>query len=72
MVNVNDYLHSSDNEAFEQAIAARGRDGIVLVPPRENPDGRTHWLLDRAILLPANTTVILQNAMLKLSDRCRD
>lgn len=72
MVNVNDYLHGSDNEAFEQAIAARGRDGIVLVPPRENPDGRTHWLLDRAILLPANTTVILQNATLKLSDRCRD
>ncbi len=72
MVNVNDFLRQNDNEAFDAAIAARGKDGIVVIPPRESADGRDYWLLDRAILLPENTTVILQNCKIKLSDKCRD
>ncbi len=72
MVNVNDYLKRNDNEALDAAIAARGADGIVVVSARENADGRDFWLLDRAILLPANTTVILRNCKIKLSDQCRD
>ena len=61
MVNVNDYFKQNDNEAIEAAIAARGKDGVVVIPPRKSADGRDYWLLDRAILLPANTTLILQN-----------
>lgn len=72
MINVNDFLKQNDNEAFDAAIAARGKDGVVLVPPREGGDGRDFWLLDRAILLPENTTVVLQNVKIKLSDSCRD
>ena len=72
MVNVNDFLTCNDNEAFDAAIAAREGDGIVVVTPRESADGRDYWLLDRAILLPANTTILLQSCKLKLSDRCRD
>jgi len=72
MVNVNDFLKQNDNEALDAAIAARGADGIVVIPPRESADGRDFWLLDRAVLLPSNTTVILQNCKIKLSDRCRD
>lgn len=74
MINVNDFLFDSDNEAFEKAIASKTSDGIVVVPPRKagaNPE-RSYWLLDRAILLPENTTVILQNCKIKLSDKCRD
>lgn len=74
MVNINDYLLGSDNEAFDKAIAAKTEDGIVIVPPRKSdiqPE-RDFWLLDRAILLPENTTVILQNCKIKLSDKCRD
>jgi hypothetical protein len=33
---------------------------------------RDWWLLARAILLPENTTVLLQNCRIKLSDKCRD
>ena len=74
MINVNDYVGRTDNETIEKAMAAKGDDGIVIIPPRKSdiePD-RTYWLLDRAILLEENTTVILQNTTIKLSDRCRD
>ena len=74
MVNVNDFYGLCDNEKIEKAIASRGVDGIVVIPPRESdidPE-RDYWLLDRAILLPENTTVVLQNCRIKLSDRCRD
>jgi len=30
------------------------------------------WLLDSAILLPSNVTLVLDNCNLKLSDKCRD
>lgn len=74
MVNVNSFKGLCDNEIIENAINARGNDGIVIIPPREadcEPE-RDYWLLDRAVLLPENTTVILQNCKIKLSDRCRD
>ena len=74
MVYANDFLRSSDSETLNAAILARGDDGIVVIEPRvaKNEPERRHWLLDEAILLPSNTTVILRNAKLKLSDKCRD
>ena len=74
MIDVNDFKCSTDNETIEKAIANRTADGIVVIPPRESdiePE-RREWMLDRAILVPENTTVILQNCTIKLSDRCRD
>ena len=72
MVHANDFLTRNDNDALDAAIAARGADGIVVIDPRENADGRNFWLLDRAVLLPSNTTIILRNCKIKLSDQCRD
>ena len=74
MVNVNQFSGNSDNEMIENAIKNKQKDGIVVLPPRESdvdPE-RDFWLLDRAILLPENTTFILQNCKVKLSDKCRD
>lgn len=74
MINVNTFPGSTDNEVLENAIQNRQADGIVVIPPRVSdidPE-RNYWLLDRAVLLPENTTVILQNCTIKLSDRCRD
>ena len=71
MVNVNDFHGLCDNDVIEKAIANKGVDGIVVISPRMSdvePE-RSYWLLDRAILLPENTTLILRNCMLKLSDR---
>lgn len=74
MVNVNDFFGATDSEIFEKALSALTDDGILIVPPRRQstePE-RGFWLIDRAILLQANTTVILQNCTIKLSDCCRD
>ena len=59
----------SDNEKIERAIAAHTVGDIVVI---EGKDNNEPWILDRAILIPANTTVVLRNCKLKLSDRCRD
>ncbi|MBQ6471251.1 MAG: hypothetical protein IJJ33_04650 [Victivallales bacterium] len=73
MKTVNDYPGQTDNERIDAAIRER-EGGIVVIPERKSaidPE-RTWWLLDRAILLPSNTTVILENCRIKLSDKCRD
>ena len=74
MVNANDFIRNTDSESLEAAIAALGNDRILVIPPRasEIEPERDFWLIDRAILLPENITVILQNSTVKLSDKCRD
>ena len=74
MVYVNDFISNNDNDTIQVAIENRGADGIVVINPRsfKTEPKRDYWLLDRAILLPENTTVILQNCTIKLSDKCRD
>lgn len=74
MVNANDFRRPTDHETIQSAIDSRSADGIVLIPPRisDTEPERDYWLLDSAVLLPSNTTIILQNCTIKLSDRCRD
>ena len=74
MVYANHFLGNTDSDILNTAIENRDSDGNVIIGPRKSdrePE-RNYWLLDNAILLPSNTTVILQNCKLKLSDRCRD
>ena len=73
MGNVNSYAGSSDNEQIEAAIRDR-KNGPVVISARisEREPERNWWLLDRAVLLPENTTVIIENCKIKLSDSCRD
>ena len=72
MVIANNFTGENDSEILNNAVQNRGADGIVVIPPRQIDETRDYWLLDSAVLLPENTTVILQNAKIKLSDRCRD
>ena len=74
MVYANDFTGKCDSDVINAAIRARGADGTVIIEPRRSdiePE-RTWWLLDEAILLPSDTTVLLRGCKLKLSDRCRD
>lgn len=74
MINVNDFCCSTDSETLENAIVNRTSDGVVVIPPRVSDieSERAYWLIDRAILIPKNTTIVLQNCKIKLSDKCRD
>lgn len=73
--NPNSYT-GTDSERIAQAVNAASKmgGGLVRIPPRvpDEAADRTFWLLDSAILLPANTTLLLENCTLKLSDACRD
>ena len=74
MIYANEFRAATDSDTLEQAIRHRTADGIVIIPPRQSdvdPE-RTYWLLDRAVCIPSDTTVILENCKIKLSDRCRD
>ena len=63
MVYANQFSGNNDSEILNAAILGRDNDGIVIITRREseNEPERDYWLLDSAILLPENTTVILQN-----------
>lgn len=68
-------FQGSDVERINQAIEAAVGAGAKVVIPRWNhaQGGKTEtWLLDAAILLRSNTTLVLDNCRIKLSDRCRD
>lgn len=72
MVYANNFAGKNDSEILNNAVQNRGADGVVVISPRQTDETRDYWLLDSAVLLPENTTVILQNVKIKLSDRCRD
>ena len=65
----------TDSEKIEAALRfAKEHEEPLMIPARK-PDERSSrnwWLLDRAILIPGDTTVIIRNCKLKLSDSCRD
>lgn len=74
MINVNDFKGKTDSDIIENAIANLDSERVLVIPPRaSNVEAwRTYWLIDRAILVPENTTIILRNCKIKLSDNCRD
>jgi hypothetical protein len=62
----------SDIERIQSAVnAAKGTTNLVVIPSR-NSNRTNVWLIDSAILLPGNMTVILDNCTIQLSDSCRD
>lgn len=65
-------FRGSDTQRIQAAVdAAVGTTGKVIIPAI-NFNGTNIWLLDSAILLPGNITVILDNCTLQLSNQCRD
>ena len=62
-----------DSDILED-LMKNPKNGVVTVPKRssETEPERDWWLIDRALTIPENTTVVLQNCRIKLSDNCRD
>jgi len=62
----------NDIQRIRSAIeAAKEKTGKIIIPAL-NANGTNLWLLDSAILVPGNMTIILDNCTLQLSDQCRD
>jgi len=62
----------SDIQRIQSAInAAKGTTGKIVIPAN-NSNKTNVWLIDSAILLPGDMTVILDNCTIQLSDSCRD
>lgn len=71
-ITPNLFKKGSDSDRIEAAIRQAGKtSGVVVIPP-VNSNGSRIWKIDRAILLPSNITVMLDNCTIQLSDSCRD
>lgn len=69
----NMYTGGSQIERIQQAVdGASGTTGRVIIPPYDEVTGEKVWLIDRAILLPGDMELVLDNCTIKLSDQCRD
>ncbi len=71
-ITPNDFV-GTDSQRIQAAVnyASNGR-GEIYIPKINANTGNPLWLLDSAILLPSNMTVILDNCTLKLADTTRD
>ncbi|MBE6891615.1 MAG: hypothetical protein E7481_06270 [Ruminococcaceae bacterium] len=74
MIDINNFKGFTDSDVIDNAFANIDSDRTVVISPRisDTEPERDWWLIDRAILIPENTTVILRNCKIKLSDKCRD
>ncbi len=70
-ITPNDFK-GSDAERIQAAVNAAKETTCKVVIPKRNSNGSNSWIIDRAILLPSNMTIILDNCMIQLSDSCRD
>ncbi len=74
VVSPNDFETGSDSDRIEAAIAhamASGENEVVI--PRVNMrTGGEIWLITRAILLPSNLRLILDNCLVRLAPGTRD
>ena len=62
----------TDTERIMLAIEeAKGASKIVRIP-HFNANGTRKWMIDSALLLPSNITIVLDNCTLQLSDTSRD
>lgn len=71
IINPNDFT-GTDTERIRAAIHAAKNTTHKIVIPQVNSNGTNQWIIDSAILLPGDMTVILDNCILQLSDSSRD
>lgn len=65
-------FEGSDTQRIQSAVNEASSTTGKLIIPGYNSNGSGVWILDSAILLPSNITVILDNCTIQLSDRSRD
>ena len=62
----------TDTERIQKAIDAANRSTHCVIIPRTGSLNGDFWSIDEALRLPSGMTVILDNCIMQLSDKCRD
>ena len=62
----------NDVQRIQSAIKAAKETTRKVIIPFRNANGTNLWLLDSAILVPGNMTILLDNCTMQLSDQSRD
>lgn len=70
-ITPNDFK-GTDTERIQKAINKAKHHTNTITIPAFNSNGTTIWKIDKAILLPSEMTVLLDNCVIQLSDSCRD
>lgn len=65
-------FEGNDTQRIQAAVDKAARTTGKVVVPANNSNASGVWLLDSAVLLPGNITVILENCTIQLSDSSRD
>lgn len=66
-------FNGTDIDRIQDAVnLAASTSHVVHIPSYNKRDGSAIWLIDTAILLPANITVYIDNSTIKLSNQSRD
>ncbi|MEJ5961543.1 glycosyl hydrolase family 28 protein [Pedobacter immunditicola] len=69
----NMYKTGTQSERIQRAINdAKNISGKVVIPKYDAVEKTNIWLIDKAILLPGDFELELNNCKIKLSDKCRD
>jgi len=69
----NMYSSGTQTERIQRAVEeARKSTGKVVIPRYDAIEKTNIWLIDKAILLPGDMELELNNCKIKLSDKCRD
>ena len=73
-VSPNDVSGSTDSDRIEAAITAAISSGEneVVIPKYNQRTGEDIWLIDRAILLPSNLRLVLDDCLVRLSPGTQD
>lgn len=66
------HFSGTDTERIQAAVDKASSTTGKMTIPAYNDNGSAIWLLDSAILLPDDITIVLENCTIQLSDSCRD
>jgi len=74
IITPNNFKKGSDSDRIEVAIEAalKSGDNSIEIPRYDKVNGKAVWLIDRAILLPSDFTLILRDCLVRLAPGVQD
>ena len=73
-VTPNDFKEGSDSDRIEAAVAQAVKTGerSIEIPRLNTKSGQPLWLIERAILLPSDFTLVLRDSLVRLAPGTKD